>query len=306
METINKIKKGWLTAKNRLGHDIYSLTDTISILKKDDYYLGLMGKSKNRTLMKEDGKLYNSIYHHTQEMDSFNKNNNKFSIRILFLIKDDGDIDKIKCQICHNSFTTFNYEKGYFNEFCLNCFNTQKIKYPTEGWFKLKYGNEWQYFYNIDREKIKNKKVGSRDWYVKKYGETIGVEKYYEITNKRIESIINVTKTRVSKISQELFWLIYSELNDDEKKNCFFHELNNEYLLRDGRLVFFIDFKCGNKIIEYDGIYWHKDELSDSLRNDTYKRNNFDLLVINENDFNRKNKNKKTVDECVKFIRNGN
>jgi hypothetical protein len=306
MNTVNKTKKGWLTSKNSVTDEVYSLDKTIELLKYDNYYLTLLGRAKNRTLLKENNVLYQSIYKYTEKLNSFNCNNNKFSQRILFLVKDGGDIEKIKCSKCKNNFTSFNYEKGYYNENCLNCFNNTKTKYPTVSWFKEKYGDNWEINYKLDREKIKNKRVGSKEWYIKKYGYETGLERYYEIKDKRIENIINITTSRVSKISQEFFWLLYNQLNDNEKEFCFFHELNNEYLLRDGRLVFFIDFKCGNKVIEYDGSYWHQDKVHDELRNKIYKKNGFDYLIINEKDYDRSNKNENTIIKCLNFIRNGN
>ena len=128
METINKTKKGWVTSKVNLTNNIYDKEKTIKILKENDFYLSLLGRGKNRTLIKNDGVLYNSIYEYTKSLDDLNKNNNKFSIRVLFLVKDSGDIEKIKCKNCLNNLTSFNYEKGYFNEYCLNCFNTKNLK----------------------------------------------------------------------------------------------------------------------------------------------------------------------------------
>ena len=305
METINKTKKGWITSKKSLTNDVYDKDKTIKILKENDFYLSLQGKAKNRTLIKNDGVLYNSIYEHTKCLDGLNKNNNKFSIRILFLVRDCGDIEKIKCKKCLNKLTTFNYGKGYFNEHCLECFNTKKIKYPNIEWFKIKYANNWEYFYKLDREKIKNKKVGSKTWYIKKYGELDGILKYNEIKQSRIDNLTNLVGIRYSKISQEIFWLIYKELTVDEKNKCFFKELNQEYILNNGKVCFFIDFKCGNFVIEYDGEYWHKNRKElDELRNITYNKNKLNLLVLTEKDYNRRNKNEDTIKKCLSFIRN--
>lgn len=301
---INKTKLGWITSKNNINSDFYDLDETIKLLTEDNYYLSLLGKAKNRTLLKNNTKLYTSIYKWTTELDNFNKNSNKFSIRILFLVKSGGDINKIKCNTCLNSFTSFNYDKGYFNENCITCFNTKNIKYPTIGWFKEKYKGDWEYFYILDRNKIKNKKVGSRDWYIAKYGAGEGLVKFLNITKGRVDTIANSKVNKCSKISQELFWFIYKELTEEEKNNCNFKELNHEVLVEYNNLNFFIDFKCGNKIIEYDGKYWHKDrELIDSLRDKTYIKNNFKLLKLNENDYSRSNKNRETINKCLLFIR---
>lgn len=305
METINKTKKGWVTSKVNLTNNIYDKEKTIKILKENDFYLSLLGRGKNRTLIKNDGVLYNSIYEYTKSLDDLNKNNNKFSIRVLFLVKDSGDIEKIKCKNCLNNLTSFNYEKGYFNEYCLNCFNTKKIKYPNIEWFKTKYSSNWEYFYKLDRERVKNKKVGSKDWYIKKYGELNGTLKYDNVKENRINNLNNLVGVRYSKISQEIFWLIYKELTDNEKNKCYFKELNHEYFLKNGNSCFFIDFKCGDFVIEYDGEYWHKNRKElDGLRNVFYKKNKLNLLVLTEKDYNRTNKNEDTIKKCLAFIRN--
>ena len=73
-------------------------------------------------------------------MNLFNKNNNKFSMRILFLVNKNGDINKIKCKSCNINFTSFNYSIEDYNENCKKCFHTSNNHYPTIGYFKKKYG----------------------------------------------------------------------------------------------------------------------------------------------------------------------
>ena len=306
-KNINTATKGWETAKSKLSNEYYDINKTIILLKTDDYYLRLLGKAKNRTLMKENPILYNSIYFHTKCLDELTVNQNKFSMRILFLVKSNGNINNIKCKICGENIPTFNYSIGYYNDICLNCFHTKKVKYPTINWFKSKYGDDWEVYYKIDRQNIKNKKVGSLSWYKKKYGDILGEEKYKEITYQRVNNIINLKQMSYSKISQEIFWEIYNQLNEDEKKDCYFKELNYEYIIILNNIYFFPDFKYKNKVIEYDGIYWHEKRIKkDNIRNDVYRKNNIDYLIINENDYCRNNKNNNTIIKCLKFIRNEN
>lgn len=61
----------------------------------------------------------------------------------------------------------------------------------------------------------------------------------------------------------------------------------------------------GNKIIEYDGTYWHNPK-KDEFRNLIYKKNGYDVLVISEKHFARKNKNAETVTQCLEFLRHEN
>jgi hypothetical protein len=74
-----------------------------------------------------------------------------------------------------------------------------------------------------------------------------------------------------SKISQELFWSIYNELNENLKKNIYFSELNQEYFIRVlnsfknyykiNQTLYFLDFaiKYNDKkfCIEFNGDLWH-------------------------------------------------
>jgi hypothetical protein len=163
-----------------------------------------------------------------------------------------------------------------YNKLCYNCFHFENNnKYPQKGWFIKKFGDEWLNIYN--KFLIKNM-------------ETFSVKSY-------------------SKISQKIFWLIYEKLNLDEKNKCFFKELNNEWFINDENDFYFVDFKCSNKIIEFDGIYWHKyTKEKDLLRNIKYKKMGYDLMIISENDLiDKKSKvGGDLIDKCLKFIKNEN
>jgi very-short-patch-repair endonuclease len=68
-----------------------------------------------------------------------------------------------------------------------------------------------------------------------------------------------------------------------------------------------IDFKCGNKLIEFDGVYWHKDsQEKDIRRNETYEKLGYKLLIINENDLINNKINNELIDKCLRFIKNEN
>jgi hypothetical protein len=269
-------KRGWEKSKINLTEDYYTKIETINILLKNDYYLNFFGKAKNRKLLKENPKLYSSIYHHTMFMDSFNKNNNKLSVRILTIVKYGGDVTNIKCKKCKENFTTFNYKIFDFNTLCYDCFHyNNENKFPKMGWFKNNYGDGWK----------------------KEY------KKYIKENALRL----NNNNQGFSKISQKIFWLIYEKLELNEQKECYFKELNSEYYINHNNSFYFIDFKCGNKLIEFDGVYWHKDsQEKDIRRNKTYEKLGFKLLIINENDLINNKINNKLIDKCLKFIKNEN
>jgi hypothetical protein len=266
------VKNGWKKIKEKANiYGYYGLSETIELLNNNEYYLNFLGKSKNRTMLKNAPKLYNSILKHTECLNTLNINSKKFSMRILFLVKTNGDINKIKCKCCGKNVPSFNVEKKWYNCLCYSCFNNSDCKYPNKGWFKIKYEDDWELAYN----KYKTNNAIMLSNYNKGY----------------------------SQISQKLFWLIYNLLPEYKKSKCFFKELNNEWFINDGINFYFCDFKIENKIIEYDGMYWHNNFYEkDEIRNNTYKKMGFKVLILNENDFSEKNINTEAISKCLKFI----
>ena len=125
----------------------------------------------------------------------------------------------------------------------------------------------------------------------------------------------NYKKSNFSKISQRLFWEIFDRL--EYVDNIFFAELgvdktpdksgkNNEYRLKLDRILLpdFIDIST-NKIIEFDGTYWHGDvgrgnKMLEQTRDDILTSYGYEVLHINENDYNI---NKELViDKCLNFL----
>ena len=95
----------------------------------------------------------------------------------------------------------------------------------------------------------------------------------------------------------------------DKQNKCYFKELNYEYYINQNHNFYFIDFKCGNKIIEFDGIYWHRNSKEkDEIRDVTYKNLGYQILIISENDLiDKKNKiSDELISKCVNFIKNEN
>lgn len=300
--TGNYVMDGWNKIKTSIPNEIYGLDETINILCENDLYKNFFGKAKNRSLLKYNPILYNSIYYHTKLIDGFNKNNNKLSARIIFLVNYSADINKIKCGECQLNFTSYNYELNDYNKVCLSCF--KKIKhYPSKEYFKRKYGDGWENYYNEDRKVISSYKVNSLDWFIKKHGDEVGSHEYGKYLEQRLNVLNELKSKRCSKISQELFWMIFEKLNSDEKSNCFFRELNKERLIKvDNLKYYFPDFILNNKIIEYDGMYWH-DKKNDNIRNDFYAKNGYKLLTINEVEFNRSKKDPSVINKCLTFLR---
>lgn len=143
------------------------------------------------------------------------------------------------------------------------------------------------------------------DKMIEKYGKDEGEKRYKEWIFKICES--NANNARYSQISQELFWNIYENLNDNYKDKCFFAELNKECLFYINNKdiypnkIISVDFKLNNKIIEYDCDYWHNKEL-DEKRDVLLIEKNYSILRINHNDYII-NKNK-ILNQCLEFLLN--
>lgn len=131
------------------------------------------------------------------------------------------------------------------------------------------------------------------------YGEVNGKVKYKEW-------LYNCTKhlqdyNGVSKSSQELFWSIYESLENTE--NIYFHELNEEYRfyqhLSSSIKLHMVDFKCNDKIIEFDCDYWHNVE-NDRLRDSFLTSHGYKVLRVDYEDYI---KNKKLIiEKCLNFL----
>lgn len=117
-------------------------------------------------------------------------------------------------------------------------------------------------------------------------------------------------KAGFSILSQELFFSIYDSLNDEEKKTkTNFAMLNNEkhIVLNDNEKEFvgihhmFLDFIYSNKIIEFDGDYWHKNSKEKDDKKDTILKNRgYEILRIKESEYN---KNKQIcIKSCLTFL----
>jgi len=302
-KTHNPTKLGWDKIKQELNNtEILEFNETQKLVK-DMLDTDIFGRAKNRTLISKNPKLYNSILFHSKKLNGFDRNNNKFPSKVIFIRDYDSDINKLLCDDCGVKYVSYNPKTCNFNKKCKSCYYKTDDFYPQIGFFKKNYGDQWEEFYKKDRDNIKSKKVNSLGWFIKKHGNEDGVSKYFEYSKKRVDNIIKLSINSYSKISQELFWLIYEKLSDDEKIFCYFKELNREVVINNDSKTYIPDFVFKNKIIEYDGSYWH-DKTKDNLRDLFYINNGYKTLIVTDNDFNRQKKPKEIVDKCINFLRN--
>jgi hypothetical protein len=141
----------------------------------------------------------------------------------------------------------------------------------------------------------------SEEYFIEKYGIDDGIKRRLDLIQKRIISFPGY-----SKISQVLFWGIYEKLNDDLKNITYFSELNTEFTFFINKpwcKLMCVDFKCGKKIIEFDGDYWHsgiEQKNKDVLRDEYLINTGYSVLRINECDFNANNVG--VISKCLTFL----
>ena len=313
LQQTDYVKKGWATIKEHVNDmGVYDMDDTINKLGYNDTYINFMGRSGNRKLMSCDGLLYNSVYQHTKSLDKLkDKNSKSIMARIIFLVKHGGNIDKIKCE-CGNGVTYKQKQSVYvdyvnnFQPFCIQC----QPKYPSEKYFKFKYGDDWMSHRDKRRDKLGNTKTNSKEWFQNKYG-TEWEGKYLKYYNKKMVTLHKNTnklfKDTFSKISQELFNDVVGGINVTENiyyatnGGEFFINLRDSDKIKLGKHCIKPDFKVGNKIIEFEGDYWHNKTIdSDNLRYKLLDDLGYKVMVVSEGDY-RKNKDL-MVNKCINFI----
>jgi very-short-patch-repair endonuclease len=158
--------------------------------------------------------------------------------------------------------------------------------------------------------------IGSKKWdeykltmnktslssFIERYGKTNGFIKYEE----HIKKIVN-NGLLYSKISQELFYYIYEKINKNDKKNVRFARLNGEEIFYDNlnKITMLVDFKLYNKIIEFDGDYWHSNELQinkDNKRDNFLTSKGYSILRIKESEY--KINKEGVINKCLNFLNN--
>lgn len=135
----------------------------------------------------------------------------------------------------------------------------------------------------------------------------------YGNSNNLICKNCNHSLNGVSLISQELFWKIYEKLNENQKRNCKFSQLNNEkkvYVKEDDHIVlenkkinkkhYNFDFVCDDKIIEFDGFYYHTDKEKEIAKDIFAMHKGFKIIHIDEIDY--KKNPEKTIEKCLMFL----
>lgn len=181
----------------------------------------------------------------------------------------------------------------------------QKYRFSID-YYKDMYNEEWEEKWV---EYIQSMSKTSLEKFILRYGEDLGKVKYDEFIFKQIECL--KVRPNYSKISQELFFKITEELNCYE--NSYFAENKGEYIFYISELdnaygilrLIQVDFKLGNKIIEFDGDYWHSKQEQiekDKIRDEYLTNKGYLLKRIKETDY--KNNKDQIIKECIEFLKN--
>ena len=197
----------------------------------------------------------------------------------------------------------------YWNEYCKHeAWAGCALEYfidkfgPTEG--KKRY------------EDINKAKGFSLDNLIRKYGEEKGPLKYNEYYNSRLERF--KTSLAYSKVSQKLFDELLEFISDKENVHYALHNGEVSIKTNDAK-AYLADFTYHNKIIEFNGTYWHADPRNykdddlirenvtakdihdfDKMKLSVFKKHGYDVLVIWESDYMLDQKG--TINKCLEFL----
>lgn len=153
----------------------------------------------------------------------------------------------------------------------------------------------------------------SKEICIQKYGKDDGIKRFNERQKKWTE---NNKTSNFSKVSQKLFWSLLDSNNIDTNEIYFATYKNGvkddsgknyEYRLDVGDTYILPDFfdKKNKKIIEFDGVYYHRttpeNNKRETERDMLISNAGYKVLHINENDY-KKNK-KEVINKCLEFLK---
>lgn len=292
----NIIKNSHKTEQLYIG-GLLSKEETVKQIKDMDiqqYY----GSGNHRKLLKKNLQLFHSIKYNTHNIDTVKGVN--IVARMIHL-----SINSRICN-CGESVMNYNCESHLFYPCCLKC----RPVLGSLAYFKMMYHEDFEMRFTNDRlaRRKRGKWLHSSERYAKKYGVTRGADEY----NFHIKRMLDGKKNshNASKISLTLFdsLMSYGAFNGamyagHPKEKMF--ELDNEFSQKLGQQIIFVDFVYENKIIEFQGDYWHRNSHEkDELRKLFLQSLGYDVLFIYENEY--KKDTIKEINKCVRFLKGEN
>ena len=198
---------------------------------------------------------------------------------------------------------------SYYSEWKNSMDKTTALGNRKNGQTLVEYRERYGYKKGFDlwRRKIdKRNHTLSLGGFVERYGNERGKEKYFQHIQKMIENCRAVGSC-YSKISQKLFNSILIGLDKKQKLIVKYYTLNEEqvfYTNYNSPKLIYVDFKCGNCIIEFDGEYWHS--FTHAIKRDKFKdkylkSHGYKILRVKEREYI--NNKQQTIDKCIKFIK---
>lgn len=181
---------------------------------------------------------------------------------------------------------------------------------------QLQYWLNKGYSYDESLEILKKRQTTfTLDKCIKKYGKRRGTKVFNDRQEKWLKSF---PRTNYSKVSQELFIELYKAIKNDFNE-IYFATLNNgsildfnngknyEYTLKLKTSSIKPDFfvKDIGKIIEFDGVYWHRKNPENKKREENRDREikamGYQVYHVNEYEYHQNPK--ETIQKCINFIR---
>lgn len=172
-------------------------------------------------------------------------------------------------------------------------------------------------------DRVNKSKALTLNTFIKKYGDVVGTEKYMSLVTKRAQMSVSTS----SRISNELFDMLYSAVYNGETTNIMYSSLNSEHAVidKENGTLYFLDFydSSTNRVIEFYGSYWHMSPTIygpdvyndlvgkyakeiweyDAIRHESLKKQGYDILYVWEHEFLVDKLY--TVDMCKKFLLEG-
>lgn len=155
-------KTYWNQIKTNLDNiDTYSPEETHELFISDQYYFEkYFGRSKNRTLYKDNAKLYKSLFVHTEFIKKYTNKKIPFVLRLYVAGKYNFQITNDILCLCGSKFTFLERTQKFDGMYCRKCMPPMNSKEHYKHKYKYDWENKWNE--NVLRmrsfmlEKIKN------------------------------------------------------------------------------------------------------------------------------------------------------
>jgi hypothetical protein len=161
-----RVKLGHVRCKqSMIESEPYEKEEFLDIIKNIDL-LSYSGKGGNRTLLREDKRLFKSIIVYT---DFFKDKSSKLRwVERLLICNNNFIIEKSMLCKCGSKSSFDTKTQKFTKMFCRKCF----VSSCSKEWFKIKYNDDWLNEYNLfysDEDRVKGRReIGRKSWFIRK------------------------------------------------------------------------------------------------------------------------------------------